>query len=136
MNDEHTPASQPESWLNKIKRIFSPQPKGYAHLISQLRATDSQDLLDNDALYIIEGALKVTNMQTRDIMIPRSQMVCITINEDPQNFSPELLQLAIPVTLLSGSLSMRFLDSFWLRICFLYCLAAIVWKNRLILNRY
>ena len=39
---------------------------------------DLLSLLDADALSIIEGALQVSSMQVRDVMIPRSQVVTVT----------------------------------------------------------
>jgi magnesium and cobalt transporter len=39
-----------------------------------LRSAENESIIDADALQIMEGALKVSDLQAREIMIPRSQM--------------------------------------------------------------
>ena len=43
---------------------------------------------------MIEGVLQVSEMQARDIMVPRSQMDVIDINESPDKFIPFVIQTA------------------------------------------
>ena len=43
---------------------------------------------------MIEGALTVSEMQVRDIMVPRSQMDVIDINEPPDKFIPQVIETA------------------------------------------
>mgnify|MGYP000477220360 CR=1 FL=1 len=50
--------------------------------------------IDADALSIIEGALAVSEMQVRDIMIPRAQMDVIDINEPVEQFMPQVISSA------------------------------------------
>ena len=61
---------------------------------SLLRSAYSRNLLDADALSIIEGALTVSEMQVRDIMIPRAQMDFIDINEPVEKFIPQVIATA------------------------------------------
>src|SRR5438132_1242979 len=49
-------------------------------------------LLDADALSIIEGALQVSEMTVRDIMIPRSQMDVVSIDDEPEQFIPFVME--------------------------------------------
>lgn len=51
-------------------------------------------ILDNDAHRIIEGALQVTEMQVRDVMIPRSQMTMVQVNQTPREFLPVIISSA------------------------------------------
>jgi magnesium and cobalt transporter len=51
-------------------------------LIDLLRACQSKDLFDADALAMIEGVLQVSEMQVRDIMIPISQVVVLDRGEN------------------------------------------------------
>ena len=72
------PGSQPEkSWLGKLADAFSSEPQSRDDLTQILRAAHDNQLIDNDALEIIEGALDVADQQVREIMIPRSKMVLI-----------------------------------------------------------
>ena len=81
--------SQSDSrWLNylqKITAIFPSKPADRHDLIELLRESETRNLLDHDALTMIEGALQVSEMQVRDIMVPRVQMIVIKHNADPED---------------------------------------------------
>ena len=64
----------PKSWIDKITQVFSDEPTDTKSLLELLRNAEQDQVLDADALGIIEGALQVSSMQVRDIMIPRSQL--------------------------------------------------------------
>ena len=68
---------RPRSWLDKIAQVFSDEPTDTKSLLELLRNAEQDQVLDADALGIIEGALQVSSMQVRDIMIPRSQVVTV-----------------------------------------------------------
>jgi len=65
------------SLLEKLSRIFLETPQNKQELTEVLQASERRDLLDMDALNMIEGVLQVAEIQVRDIMIPRSHMVII-----------------------------------------------------------
>jgi len=65
------------SFLQKITAIFSSKPADRHDLIELLRESETRNLLDQDALTMIEGALQVSEMQVRDIMVPRVQMIVV-----------------------------------------------------------
>lgn len=50
------------------------EPQDREQLVELLRDAEQRNLLNPDALSMIEGVLQVSEMQVRDIMIPRSQM--------------------------------------------------------------
>ncbi|MCH8264810.1 MAG: CBS domain-containing protein [Proteobacteria bacterium] len=68
---------RPRSWIDKITQLFSDEPTDTKSLLELLRNAEQDKVLDADALSIIEGALQVSSMQVRDIMIPRSQVVTV-----------------------------------------------------------
>ena len=65
------------SFLQKITAIFSSKPADRHDLVELLRESETRNLLDQDALTMIEGALQVSEMQVRDIMVPRVQMIVV-----------------------------------------------------------
>jgi len=65
------------SLLEKLSRIFLDIPQDRQELVEILQASESRDLLDRDALSMIEGVLQVSEIQVRDIMIPRSHMIVL-----------------------------------------------------------
>lgn len=66
-----------KKWLNRLIRFWSFKPKDRDTLIEMIRYAEKQNLLNPDALLMIEGALHVSELQVRDIMIPRVQMTVI-----------------------------------------------------------
>lgn len=79
------------TWLEKISSALSGEPSSREELLELLRAAEQRDLLDVEALSIIEGALSVSEMQAREIMIPRAQVVFVRIDEDPSEFLPMVI---------------------------------------------
>jgi len=77
-----------QSWLEKLSLALSGEPSSRAELLELLRAAEQRALLDGEALSIIEGALTVSDMQVREIMIPRSQVVFVRIDQEPSEFLP------------------------------------------------
>ena len=60
---------------------MSGEPRDLAELIEDLRDASERGLFDGDALVMLEGVLAVADMQVRDIMVPRSQMVFVERDE-------------------------------------------------------
>jgi len=69
------------SWLKRITKSMAGEPRDLAELIGELREASERGLFDGDALVMLEGVLAVADMQVRDIMVPRSQMVCVERDE-------------------------------------------------------
>src|ERR1043165_2775488 len=70
------------------------EPGDREQLLHLLHSAYSRNLLDADAMSIIEGALTVSEMQVRDIMIPRAQVDFIDINEPVESFIPQVISTA------------------------------------------
>jgi magnesium and cobalt transporter len=68
-------------WLKRITQSMSGEPRDLAQLIDSLRDASERGLFDGDALVMLEGVLSVADMQVRDIMVPRSQMVFVQRDE-------------------------------------------------------
>ena len=78
MSDDQSPLDpRPKSWIDKIAHYFSDEPTDTKSLLELIRNAEQDKVLDADALSIIEGALQVSSMQVRDIMIPRTQVVTV-----------------------------------------------------------
>jgi hemolysin (HlyC) family protein len=89
MNDPSRP-----SLLERLSSLLMREPGDREQLVELLRSAYSRNLLDADALSIIEGALTVSEMQVRDIMIPRAQVDFIDINEPIDQFIPQIISTA------------------------------------------
>lgn len=82
------------SWIGKLKEVFSDSVHDARDLVEVLRKAHHNEVLDADALSIIEGALQVADMQVREIMIPRSQVVTVNATDSPEEFLPTVIEAA------------------------------------------
>ncbi len=64
-------------WLDRILNAFSSEPRNQKQLRELLKNSQTQQLIGADELTMIEGVMQVSDMQVRDIMIPRGQMVVL-----------------------------------------------------------
>ena len=81
-------------WLERLGAWLSPEPDNREELVEILNTAYQKNLLDADALSMIEGVLQVSEMQVRDIMIPRAQMDVIDIADAPEAFIPFVIETA------------------------------------------
>jgi magnesium and cobalt transporter len=94
-SDEETPAESspaPRSLIERLGLALMGEPGTRAQLVEVLRDAQSRDLLDRDALDMIEGVLQVSEMQVRDIMVPRAQMDVVDIGRAPDEFLPVIIE--------------------------------------------
>jgi len=81
-------------WLERLGNFLLREPEDREQLIELLHGAYEKNLLDADALSMIEGVLQVSEMQVRDIMIPRSQMDVIDITDAAEKFIPFVIETA------------------------------------------
>jgi magnesium and cobalt transporter len=81
-------------WLERLSNLLLREPEDREQLIELLHSAYEKNLLDADALSMIEGVLQVSEMQVRDVMIPRSQMDVIDITNPPEKFIPFVIETA------------------------------------------
>ena len=92
MNED--PSSQNKSWFEKIAYAFSHEPKNRQDLLELLHEAHANKLLDADALTIVESAIQIADVQVRDIMLSRSQMVSIKITQTLEEILPIVIESA------------------------------------------
>ncbi|MED5275132.1 MAG: transporter associated domain-containing protein [Pseudomonadota bacterium] len=71
-----------KKWIHKILDLVIDKPKQKSDLLNILRESLVNELIDNDSLTMIEGVFKVSEMQVREIMIPRPHMIVLDISDD------------------------------------------------------
>ena len=91
---EDRSSNEQKSWFNKLTQAFAHEPRNRQELLEVLREAHQNKLLDSEALAIVEGAIQVADLQVRDIMVPRSQMVSIKASHSPQEFLPAIIDSA------------------------------------------
>lgn len=76
--DRTSNGATPRSWLERLSHVLSGgEPRDKSELLELLRDAQQRDLLEVDALMMIEGVMQVSEMQVRDIMIPRAQLAVL-----------------------------------------------------------
>jgi magnesium and cobalt transporter len=79
-------------WLKRITQTFSAEPQDREELLAMLREASERGLLDAEALTMLEGVLEVSDLQVRDIMVPRAQMVCVRRDDPAATLMPVVVE--------------------------------------------
>src|SRR5215469_14865539 len=79
-------------WLKRLTQTLPPEPQDRHELLTVLRDAGDRGLVDSDALNMLEGVLEVSDLQVRDIMVPRAQMVFIRRDERPGDILPKVVE--------------------------------------------
>jgi magnesium and cobalt transporter len=82
------------SWLERLSFALLGEPKDREQLVELLRDAQQRELLDPEALTMIEGVLQVAEMQVRDIMVPRAQMAVVERDAVLDNILPVVIESA------------------------------------------
>ena len=91
----HSGASQKhKSLIERLTAFIFREPENREELLEALHDAHERDLLDADAMSMIEGVLQVSELRARDLMIPRSQMDVIDIAEPPEKWIPFVIETA------------------------------------------
>ena len=89
------PADKPHrTLLERLTALISPEPENRAELLEVLNDAHERNLIDADALSMIEGVFQVSDLAARDIMVPRSQADVIDVTKPIEDWLPMVLQTA------------------------------------------
>lgn len=80
--------------IERLTSWLSREPDNRDELLELLHGAYEKNLLDADALSMIEGVMQVSEMQVREIMIPRAQLDMVDINESPEKIVPYVIEAA------------------------------------------
>ncbi|SMF94184.1 magnesium and cobalt transporter [Methylomagnum ishizawai] len=92
MSDEQS--GEHRSWLERLSHFLSGEPEDREDLLELLRAAQKRNLLDPEALGMIEGVMQVSEQRVRDIMIPRSQMIVVSQDAPLEDVFPLVAESA------------------------------------------
>jgi len=89
MPEEHGPTGR---WLRRLTDTFSNEPRDREHLTGLLATAKERGIVSADAFEMLQGVLEVVEMQVRDIMVPRSQMVIVNRDDPPEEILPAVIE--------------------------------------------
>jgi len=80
------------SWLRRLVDSLTGEPRDLEQLTEVLEDARERGLIDTDVLAMLEGVLQVSEIQVRDVMVPRSQMVVVQRDEPPEKILPVVIE--------------------------------------------
>jgi magnesium and cobalt transporter len=78
-------------WLKRITQSLG-EPDDRHDLVAILRAANERGVIDDDACTMLEGVLEVADLQVRDIMVPRGQMISVRRDDPPNRLLPTVVE--------------------------------------------
>ena len=97
---DHPSSSSPaepkphRSLFERLTALISPEPENRGELLEILNDAHERNLIDADALSMIEGVFQVSDLSARDIMVPRSQTDVVDISKPIEEWMPMVLKTA------------------------------------------
>ena len=88
---------RPSGLSHLLKRLWSRltgRTDEKEELLEQLREAEAHDVIDADAVSMMEGVLQVSDLAVRDLMVPRAQMDVIDIEQPLQEILEFVIQTA------------------------------------------
>jgi magnesium and cobalt transporter len=78
-------------WLRRLTQGRA-EPQDRSELVTVLREAAERGLVDSEALTMLEGVLEVGDLQVRDIMVPRAQMVFVRRDQPAARILPVVVE--------------------------------------------
>lgn len=91
-NPHSSNGSSGKSVWAKFVQTLTGEPKNKQELVEVLNDAEDRELIKPETKQMIEGVLGVSDLRVRDIMIPRSQMVTLDINQPLEEILPIILE--------------------------------------------
>ncbi len=85
-------SSRSRSWIEKLTHLLDREPKNRDELMDVLRAAQTHDILSAEMLGMIERILQVSEMQVREVMVPKAQMVAVKKSNTLEEILPIVIE--------------------------------------------
>jgi magnesium and cobalt transporter len=85
-------AGSTAGWFRRLANSITGEPRDLDELAAILVEARERGLIDADVLQMLESVLEVSEIQVRDIMVPRSQMVVINRDEPVEKILPVVIE--------------------------------------------
>lgn len=80
------------SWFERLSSLLIREPKDREQLMEVLRDAEDRDILSSEMLSMIESVLQVSEMQVREVMVPKAQMVVIDADSKLETIVPYVIE--------------------------------------------
>jgi magnesium and cobalt transporter len=92
MPDPESGQSPTGRWLRRLTETFGGEPRDIEELNEVLQHARERGIINSDALEMLQGVLQVSELQVRDIMVPRSQMTIVNRDDPPEEILPVVIE--------------------------------------------
>lgn len=92
--DEDSKSEVKRSWFERLSNMLIREPKDREQLMTVLRDAEERDILSAEMLRMIESVLQVSEMQVRDVMVPKAQMVVVEQDSHLETILPLVIESA------------------------------------------
>ncbi len=86
------PAIKSRSWLERLSALLAREPKDREELMTVLRDAEDRDIVSTEMLGMIERILQVSEMQVREVMVPKAQMVVVQKEQKLEDILPAVIE--------------------------------------------
>jgi magnesium and cobalt transporter len=90
-SEDRLSSGSSKRWLERISRMFGSEPQDKEQIYELLKEASERELLDDDALSMMEGAMLVSERRARDVMTPRAKLEVVRAGDGLD----EVLRVAI-----------------------------------------
>lgn len=94
MQDSKNNKSKRNLIFSTLKNLFTNSPKSSDEIVNLLYRAEKQNIISRDILEMVEGAIQVSKIQVKNIMIPRSQMIVVREGASLQDMLPIIIDSA------------------------------------------
>jgi len=88
---EHSSHKRP-GLLQRLRQWHQPRANSRQDIRQLLRDARHRKVIDTDVLGIMEGALTVSELQVREVMVPRTQMTVVNAEDTPQSYLKQIIE--------------------------------------------
>ena len=78
---DYPSSNKEENLIDKITSLFQSEPENVEELTEIIQNASNNNVINKDTLNMIEGIFELSKLRVRDIMVPRSSMVSVLIND-------------------------------------------------------
>src|SRR3990167_3938195 len=93
MNDKVADENKkPPSWMERLSQLLGGEPKNRDELMELLRTAQEHDILSSEMLAMMERILQVSEMQVREVMVPKAQMIVFNKSCPLDELLPQVIE--------------------------------------------
>lgn len=90
--DDDKNINKSRSWIERLTTMLAREPQNREQLMEVLRDAEEKDILSSEMLGMIERILQVSEMQVREVMVPKAQMVMVHKDSQLEDLLPIVIE--------------------------------------------